>query len=983
MAPPSPLANRTTVHPFFSSKQQQPSSDSTPTQAKPTNALPKRKRASGAANAKAGPTQATLGLSNKHDGNRALVVEKKAPQPVVVGAEASQPATEVSSSSDEDEDVIFSHSSQAGPSSSQSIDARKDTKKPKPKRSRPSVPLSNQPSSSSLASEIIDISSGAEDENEPTPRSKPKSLHGSHQPSIFHKGLARTSSWTGSAGTNADAAIEVPEGSPSPAKKDKPSAKKMASTVDKNKPTHSFFSQVRSRAKGDDGAGPSLLAGGGETPSGAVGVPCDTTNGTNPKRNNVVHAFFSLQQEKNKWKLKEGWGMEEVETPLPQGLWPSHVGGSYSGSKEPVRASRFNKAEPAQQGDFWDDMLSRVYKPSTPITRRFEPIHILPFISQHPAFASLPLKAASSAANRDAWVDRYGPQRVAEVLGNELEATYLRDWLSTLAIGHHHEGRNIIRKVVKRPGAALKDDFIVDDLGVYGDAFNEDEDDEQIHLDDLEKPPISCDLTARPAEYPSLEARLTNTILLAGKHGSGKSATVHAAAKELGWEVFEVYPGMGKRSGGALMGWLGDLGRNHIVPQEDKRQMVMNHEKRNGKEKEKEKAGGLKSFLDKSSTSNPKARPSSSNRERLEDIIDYTADDIETRGKNAAGNTERNFKQSLILIDEADVLFEEEATFWPGVIALVAESRRPVVLTCNDHNRIPLAQLPLQAILQFQPPPSHIAMPYLQALSDVEGDRRGSPLAVDVATIYKLAMREQHESGLQEDGPVLPNGHERVPYFDLRQAIGQMQLGLQPGMVEEVEGVDESDDDLKLLFQRMDAQSYADVAGPKPWAMMDMVDIDRLEKTPDDELDVAALRKHALPETYPILASCDRSLAIISTVVSMSGGGLSPMGDLGLARTKYIRSTLPILDPLIPLSAPLLPSPSIFLHTLPTIHHILQIDDLYEEIVEKAIERGEELINPKTGKPMRRGQVRAYARYFDLEGAEEAVGDISRLRLNW
>jgi hypothetical protein len=47
------------------------------------------------------------------------------------------------------------------------------------------------------------------------------------------------------------------------------------------------------------------------------------------------------------------------------------------------------------------------------------------------------------------------------------------------------------------------------------------------------------------------------------------------------------------------------------------------------------------------------------------------------------GEPGKGFRQSLILIDECDILFNEENTFWPAVIALIRDSRRPVVLICN------------------------------------------------------------------------------------------------------------------------------------------------------------------------------------------------------------------------------------------------------------------------------------------------------------
>jgi len=130
---------------------------------------------------------------------------------------------------------------------------------------------------------------------------------------------------------------------------------------------------------------------------------------------------------------------------------------------------------------------------------------------------------------------------------------------------------------------------------------------------------------------------------------------VYACASELGFEVFELYPGMGRRSGKDLAGAVGQLTRNHMV------------------------LGDA--------------------RARIRDMP----------------------HQSLILQDEADVLFDDDIGFWPAVAELMSDSLRPVVLTCTDLDAIPLADLPIQRVLTWHPAPVPAAATYLQLVALAEG----------------------------------------------------------------------------------------------------------------------------------------------------------------------------------------------------------------------------------------------------------------------
>ena len=117
------------------------------------------------------------------------------------------------------------------------------------------------------------------------------------------------------------------------------------------------------------------------------------------------------------------------------------------------------------------------------------------------------------------------------------------------------------------------------------------------------------------AEQPHLD-QLTNLILLTGPSGSGKTSTVYAVARELQWQVFEVFPGIGKRGPKDLNRYVGMVGQNHLVSRD----------------------------------------PFSANS------------NIFRKGKAATqpGPAHTTVQQSLILIEEVDLLFLSDAGFWDG-----------------------------------------------------------------------------------------------------------------------------------------------------------------------------------------------------------------------------------------------------------------------------------------------------------------------------
>ena len=278
------------------------------------------------------------------------------------------------------------------------------------------------------------------------------------------------------------------------------------------------------------------------------------------------------------------------------------------------------------------------------------------------------------AAGPQDWVHSYSPKRADETL--QPQAVVLRDWLAKHKI---HQVQSKIaerreRRHIKRPGRkrkAKRDDEL--------DGFIASSDDEA--MDDKKS--------------------VKNLIILCGPSGTGKTASVYAVAQELDFEVFEIHPGM-RRSAKDIFDKVGDMAHNHLVQPsaalsrdssiltEGPDQVSTGEDIATGKQSTIGNfLGGRKKATDRPDTPQPE-RPSLQ-------------------------------KQSVILFEEVDILFEEDKSFWSGVQALIQQTKRPIVLTCNSLESIPTEELSIHATLHFERVPLPDAVEYLVNVAAGEG----------------------------------------------------------------------------------------------------------------------------------------------------------------------------------------------------------------------------------------------------------------------
>ncbi|KAI0541829.1 hypothetical protein GGR58DRAFT_455084 [Xylaria digitata] len=325
----------------------------------------------------------------------------------------------------------------------------------------------------------------------------------------------------------------------------------------------------------------------------------------------------------------------------------------------------------------------------------------------------------ASTCESVAWAQKYAPTSAQCVLQTGREAELLRDWLQNLkvqavdtgALDNTSKPKNGSISKKKRRQHKKLEGFIVssDEEANEMDEITDSEPQSLIHR--AKKTVVR---SGDGVDRGKRGSRLANTVLLSGPHGCGKTATVYAIAKELEFEVFEINAGA-RRSGKDILERVGDMTRNHLVNHQQK------DEPRGDATTDDEITKDLKSGKQGMMTSFFKPKPSQPTKEALkaDPMPDAPTPALQEKKPN------RDQKQSLILLEEVDILYEEDKQFWATVISMIAQSKRPFIMTCNDESILPLQNLKLHGIFRLSAPPTDLAVDMLLLIAANEGHALG------------------------------------------------------------------------------------------------------------------------------------------------------------------------------------------------------------------------------------------------------------------
>ncbi|TGZ74629.1 hypothetical protein CRM22_000830 [Opisthorchis felineus] len=248
------------------------------------------------------------------------------------------------------------------------------------------------------------------------------------------------------------------------------------------------------------------------------------------------------------------------------------------------------------------------------------------------------------------------------------------------------------------------------------------------------------------------ESWRARAYVILGPPGSGKTSLVYALANDLRFKVFELNPSV-RRSGKDVLGQFQVAIDSHQVAKEHLSDSFSTFHMTSAT-----KAGGhsKRPRLSAANFFQPITRASKSSRSPKSVKKRTTSTGTTSlKGLNLSCN-------SLLLLDEADVLFDSDRGFWSAVNNLLQLARRPIVLTASDPSM--LQNLPIAVrVCHIREPSSDLVVPYLQLISLAEG--------LQLNPTFAESIYQQHNSrSFYAPLDATPSTHG-----DVRKSINQLQ----------------------------------------------------------------------------------------------------------------------------------------------------------------------------------------------------------------
>jgi hypothetical protein len=327
----------------------------------------------------------------------------------------------------------------------------------------------------------------------------------------------------------------------------------------------------------------------------------------------------------------------------------------------------------------------------------------------------------AEGCNVNVWTEVFAPCNKNEVVGNKSALAKIYKWL---------KGWDKSDETVKtRKEFPIKRSMALDDKEDL-DWLDEDDDFVVLRQHRKRKRPLHYAIES-DSESEEEDTNPCKAMLLLGRHGSGKTASVYACAKDLGLTVIELNASTG-RSGRTVQASLTEATQSRHLSNIDTTDPKPGGTKTTTYDIRTEQKGkpnkllfhpAFASFLKSGTSVNCENKKelgvASRQRKTMRNMIksDSETDEIVKGIETDAGvsqvkdvNEKSSTKQAgygqvvqgkgptVVLLDDVDVVFETDTGFWSAVSSIVRTSKRPVIMTAVDESVLEKVDFPFEVI---------------------------------------------------------------------------------------------------------------------------------------------------------------------------------------------------------------------------------------------------------------------------------------------